>query len=56
MNFFTRALKNVTRRMSKSILLAITFFLIGNLVISGLGINNASEQAKVETRRKMRVS
>ena len=54
MNFFTRALKNVTRRMSKSILLAITFFLIGNLVIIGLGINNASEQAKVETRRKMR--
>ena len=54
MNFFTRAIKNVTRRMSKSILLAITFFLIGNLVIIGLGINNASEQAKIETRRKMR--
>ena len=54
MNFFTRAIKNITRRMSKSILLAITFFLIGNLVIIGLGINNASEQAKIETRRKMR--
>ena len=36
MNFFTRAIKNITRRMSKSILLAITFFLIGNLVIIGL--------------------
>ncbi len=54
MNFFTRAIKNVTRRMSKSILLAVTFFLIGNLVIIGLGINNAAEHAKVETRQKMR--
>ncbi len=54
MNFFTRAIKNVTRRMSKSILLAVTFFLIGNLVIIGLGINNAAEQAKIETRQKMR--
>ena len=40
--------------MSKSILLAVTFFLIGNLVIIGLGINNAAEQAKIETRQKMR--
>ena len=54
MNFFTRAIKNVTRRMSKSILLAVTFFLIGKLVIIGLGINNAAEQAKIETRQKMR--
>ena len=40
--------------MSKSILLAVTFFLIGNLVIIGVGINNAAEQAKIETRQKMR--
>ena len=54
MNFFNRAMKNVTRRMSKSILLAVTFFLIGNLVIIGLGINNAASNAKILTRQKMR--
>lgn len=52
MNFFNRALKNVTRKMSKSVLLAVTFFLIGNLVIIGLGINNAAENAKILTRQK----
>ena len=40
--------------MSKSVLLAVTFFLIGNLVIIGLGINNAAENAKILTRQKMR--
>ena len=54
MNFFNRALKNVTRKISKSVLLAVTFFLIGNLVIIGLGINNAAENAKILTRQKMR--
>ena len=54
MNFFNRAMKNVTRRISKSVLLAITFFLIGNLVIIGLGINSAAENAKILTRQKMR--
>lgn len=46
MNFFNRALKNVTRKISKSVLLAVTFFLIGNLVIIGLGINNAAEMQR----------
>ncbi len=56
MNFFNRALKNVTRRCSRSILLAVTFFLIGNLVIIGLGINSAAENAKTLTRQKMRAA
>ena len=54
MNFINRAFKNVTRRMSKTILLALTFFLIGNLVIIGLGVSKASESAKILTRQKMR--
>ena len=54
MNFFTRAIKNVTRKISKSILLIITFFLIGNLVIIGLGVSSATENAKILTRQKMR--
>lgn len=56
MNFFQRALKNTTRKLSKSMLLALTFFVIGNFVIVGLGISNAAEQAKVMTRKKMRAA
>jgi len=54
MNFINRAIKYVTRRKSKSILLILTFFLIGNLVIIGLGVSFASNDAKVLTRKKMR--
>ena len=56
MNFFQRALKNTTRKLSKSVLLALTFFVIGNFVIVGLGISNAAEQAKVMTRQQMRAA
>ena len=54
MNFFNRAVKNITRAKTKTILLALTFFLIGNLVIVGLSVANASESAKMLTRQKMR--
>lgn len=54
MNFINRAFKNVTRRLSKTVLLILTFFLIGNLVIIGLGVSKASESAKILTRQKMR--
>ena len=54
MNFINRAFKNVSRRMSKTVLLILTFFLIGNLVIIGLGVSKASESAKILTRQKMR--
>ncbi len=54
MNFFNRAIKNVTRKPSKSILLALTFLLVGTLVIVGLGVSNAASQAKILTRQKMR--
>lgn len=54
MNFFNRAIKNVTRKLSKTILLIITFFVIGNFVIIGLSVAQASESAKTLTRQKMR--
>ena len=54
MNFIQRAFKNVTRKLSKTILLIITFFVIGNFVIVGLGVANAADNAKVLTRQKMR--
>ena len=40
--------------MSKSILIALTFFVIGNFVIIGLGVSNAASEAKVKTRMSMR--
>lgn len=54
MNFFNRAVKNVTRKLSKTILLMLTFFMIGNFVIVGLSVSNAAESAKLLTRKKMR--
>ncbi|SJZ37973.1 ABC transporter permease [Anaerorhabdus furcosa] len=54
MNFLNRAWRYVTRKMSKSILLGITFFMIGNLVLIGLGISDAANNAKTLTRRSMR--
>ncbi|MDO4500293.1 MAG: FtsX-like permease family protein [Erysipelotrichaceae bacterium] len=54
MNFINRAIKNVSRSLTKSILLTLTFFLIGNLVIVGLGVSQASKSAKTLTRQKMR--
>lgn len=54
MNFFNRAIKNVTRKLSKTILLVLTFFVIGNFVIIGLSVSNAAESAKSLTRQKMR--
>ncbi len=53
MNFLKRALKNITRGKTKTILLIITFFLIGNLVIVGLGITSAAENAKTKARMSM---
>ena len=54
MNFFQRALANISRKKTKSILLLITFFVIGNFVIIGLGVSQAATSAKTLTRQKMR--
>ena len=56
MNFLARAWRYITRRPTKSILLMITFFVIGNLVILGLGISAAAENAKILTRMNMRAA
>lgn len=56
MNAFQRAYRYITRKPTKSLLLMITFFLIGNLVILGLGISQAAENAKILTRKQMRAA
>lgn len=53
MNFISRAIANTKRRLSKTILLILTFFLIGNFVVIGLGVNAAASNAKILTRKKM---
>lgn len=54
MNFAKRAWRYVTRKKGKSFLLMLTFFLIGNLVILGLGVSQAASNAKILTRKSMR--
>ena len=54
MNFYQRALRYIQRTPTKTLLLVLTFFLIGNLVILGLGVSQASDNAKILTRKKMR--
>ncbi|MBQ6490207.1 MAG: ABC transporter permease [Solobacterium sp.] len=56
MNAFQRAYRYITRKPTKSMLLMITFFLIGNLVILGLGISQAADNAKILTRQQMRAA
>ena len=56
MNALKRAFAYVRRKPAKTILLMITFFLIGNLVILGLGISEAAENAKILTRKSMRAA
>lgn len=54
MNFLNRAWRYVSRKLSKSILLGVTFFMIGNLVLIGLGISDAANNAKIITRQSMK--
>jgi len=56
MNFVLRAWRYICRNITKTILLAVTFFVIGNLVVLGLGISQAADNAKILTRRQMRAA
>ncbi|MFV0479445.1 MAG: ABC transporter permease [Anaerorhabdus sp.] len=53
MNFVNRAWKYVSRGISKSILLGLTFFIVGNLIIICLGVMEASNNAKDIVRQSM---
>jgi len=53
MNFFVRSLKYIKSKKLKTVLLGIIFFLIGNLVIIGFGVSQASTNAKTLARKKM---
>lgn len=46
MNFFKRAFWAVTRKRGRSVVMLILFFVIGNLILSGFAIQNATESSK----------
>ncbi|MEG0378741.1 MAG: hypothetical protein RR614_09720, partial [Eubacterium sp.] len=46
MNFFKRAFWAVTRKPGRSVVMLILFFVIGNLILSGFAIQNATESSK----------
>lgn len=53
MNFLNRAIKNILRSVNKSIILLLTFFMIGNFVIIGLNISQATKNAKTAVIKKL---
>ena len=53
MNFLKRSLKYIMAKKVKTILFAIIFLFLGNLVIIGFGVSQASDNAKVLARKKM---
>ena len=53
MNFLNRAIKNIFRSVNKSIILLLTFFMIGNFVIIGLNISQATKNAKTAVIKKL---
>ena len=53
MNFLKRSIKYILAKKVKTILFAIIFILLGNLVIIGFGVSQASNNAKVLARKKM---
>lgn len=53
MSFFKRALKAITRRFSRTIIMFIILLAIANLIITGIAIQNATDAAKVLARQKL---
>lgn len=53
MNFFKRSLKYIKAKKVKTIMFTIIFILLGNLVIIGFGVSQASHNAKNIARKKM---
>lgn len=47
MNFINRALKKTSRNITKTVLLILTFCLVGNFVIVGLGIEKLLNKQKL---------
>lgn len=53
MNFLKRALRAVTRRKVKSLLLLVIFFVIANLLLAGFAIRDATDKAKDAARSEL---
>ena len=53
MNFLKRAMRAVTRRWVKSLLMLVIFFVIANLVLAGFAIRDATDTAKTAARQQL---
>lgn len=53
MYLFQRAFSYIKKQKAKTVLLLVLFFIIANIVLAGLSIQNASEAAKVLTRQEI---
>ena len=53
MYLFQRAFSYIRKQKAKTVLLLVLFFIIANIVLAGLSIQNASEAAKILTRQEI---
>lgn len=53
MNFLQRALKSVTRRKGKSLILFLVIFVLGNVIAGAVAIQQSTTNVEKETKRKM---
>ena len=54
MNSINRAIKYIKRNITKSVLIALLFFIVGNVSIIGIGLSNAAVNAQIVTKNQMR--
>ena len=54
MNSINRAIKYIKRNITKSILITLLFFIVGNVSIIGIGLSNAAVNAQKVTKNQMR--
>jgi putative ABC transport system permease protein len=53
MNFWQRALKSITRRKGKSLILFLVIFILGNVIAGAVAIQQSTVNVERETKKKM---
>lgn len=53
MNFLQRALKSVTRKKGRSIILFLVIFILGNVIAGSVAIEQSTKNVEKETKRQM---
>lgn len=53
MNFWRRALKSITRRKGKSVILFLVIFILGNVIAGAVAIQQSTVNVEKATKAKM---